>query len=57
MSLLLKFVSQTIKPMLGDLKITFDREARMVKIVQKGQEIELTFDQAITEIEKLFNDG
>jgi len=54
--MLLSFVLKTLKPYFGGLSIEFDRDNQLVKIKQKGQTTELTFDQAITEIEKLFDD-
>ena len=52
---LLKFVLTTLRPLLGNVSVRFDRENQTVTIVQKGGETTLTYDQAIDEIEKLFH--
>ena len=56
MSQLLKLVLKTLKPYFGGMKITFDRDKQLVHIEQKGKETTLTYDQAISEVEKLFDD-
>ncbi len=55
MSELLKFLLATLKPWLGNLTITVDREKRIVYFEQKGQVTELTYDQVIDRVEELFN--
>ena len=56
MSQILKFVLKTLKPYFGGMKISFDRANELVIIEQKGTKTVLTFDQAIAEVEKLFDD-
>ena len=56
MSQLLKFILKTLKPYFGGMKISFDRANELVIIEQKGKKSVLTFDQAIAEVEKLFDD-
>jgi hypothetical protein len=46
----------TLKPYLGGMKITFDRANELVVIEQKGMKTVLTYEQAICEVEKLFDD-
>lgn len=53
--MLLDFVLKTLKPFLAGVSIKFDRQKRLVIITQKGSTRTLTFDEAIDEIEKLFD--
>jgi len=56
MSQLLKFILNTLKPYFGGMKITFDRANELVIIEQNGKKTVLTYEQAIAEVEKLFDD-
>jgi len=55
MSEILKFVLQALRPYFGGIKISFDRDNELVIIEQKGKKTVITYDQAIDEVEKLFN--
>ena len=56
MSDLLGFVLKTLKPFFGDTRIIVDREKKIVKITRKGQFMELTYDEVIDEIERIFGE-
>ena len=56
MSDLLGFVLKTLKPFFGETRITVDREKKIVKIMRKGQTKELTYDEVIDEIERIFGE-
>jgi len=55
MSHLLQFILSSLKPFLRDIKVTVDRERKVVIIEQQGERTEMTFDQVADQIEELFN--
>jgi len=48
------FIIRAMKAMFGDLKITVDRERKIVTISREEQFSELTYDQVIDKIEEIF---
>ena len=55
MSQLLQFIVASLKPFLRGIKVTVDRERKVVIIEQQGERTEMTFDQVADQIEELFN--
>lgn len=55
MSHLLDFILVSLKPFLKGIKVTVDREKKVVIIEQKGDRTELSFDQVADRIEELFD--
>jgi len=55
MSHLLQFILTSLKPFLRGIKVTVDRERKVVIIEQQGERTEMTFDQVADQIEELFN--
>jgi len=55
MSHLLQFILTSLKPFLRNVKVTVDRERKVVIIEQQGERTEMTFDQVADQIEELFN--
>lgn len=56
MSDLLSFILRTLRPMLGDIKVTVHRDAKLVTIERKGEKAVFTYEQIADEIERLFSD-
>jgi len=56
MSDLFGFVLKTLKPFFGETRITVDREKKIVKITSLGRAKELTYDEVIDEIERIFGE-
>jgi len=54
MSDLLPFILRTLRPMLGDVKVTVHRDAQLISIERTGEKKVYTYDQIADEIEKLF---
>jgi len=55
MSHLLQFILTSLKPFLRNVKVTVDRERKVVIIEQQGERTEMTFDEVADQIEELFN--
>ena len=57
MNNILSVMLKTFKPFFGDFKVIVDRDRKIVTIRRQEKDIELTYDQVIDEVEKVFSNN